>query len=147
MIVPMARPRRTPQETKLDRMRRLPFFADAAPQELEVVASFADELTVPEGKLLMKQGHPGHEFVVILEGEAVVERDGEVIRTIAAGDFAGEIALLTGHGRTATVKTSKPSRVLVIDENAFPRMLEQAPTLAVKLIRGFGQHVGRYLAS
>jgi CRP-like cAMP-binding protein len=139
--------RRRALDPKIARMRSVPLFAGSSDRELAAIAPYADEVSVPAGQTLMRCGRLGHEFVVLLEGEAVVERDGLPIRTLRAGDFAGEISLLTGHGRTADVTTTTPARLLVFGERGFTRALEEAPALTLHLIHGLGRHVGPYLAA
>jgi CRP-like cAMP-binding protein len=80
-------------------------------------------LDVPAGETLVAQGELGHEFYVLLEGEARVDRDGATVATIGAGDFFGEIALVTRTRRTASVTTTEPSRVAVFDEQSFRERL------------------------
>jgi CRP/FNR family transcriptional regulator, cyclic AMP receptor protein len=139
--------RRRALDPKIERMRRVPLFADCSDRELAAIAPYADEVSVPAGSKLMRRGRLGHEFVVLLEGEAIVERDGLTIRTLEAGDFAGEISLLTGHGRTADVTTTTPAKLLVFGESGFARALERAPGLTLHLIHGLGRHVGPYMAA
>lgn len=98
--------------------------------ELAAVAELAQEVSVPAGAELTRQGEPGREFIVIAEGAATVERDGATVATLGPGDFLGEIALLVRSARTATVTTTEPSRLLVFDDRAFRELTERIPTLA-----------------
>ncbi len=84
------------------------------------MASIADELDLDAGSTLTKQGARGQEFVVIAEGAADVVRNGKKVNTLGSGDFLGEIALITAQPRTATVKTTAPTRILVISASRFP---------------------------
>ena len=68
-----------------------------------MLGSEFDEIDVPSGRTLTKQGEPGREFVVIVSGTAEVTKDGRRVNMLGAGDFLGEIALLSGGPRTATV--------------------------------------------
>ncbi len=105
------------------------------------MAHEADEIAVPAGRELIRQGALGHEFVVLLDGEAIVERAGELICRLGPGDYAGEVALLTDRRRSATVTTTTPARVLVIGDYAFRRLVAAVPGLAAKLLPGFAQHL------
>jgi CRP-like cAMP-binding protein len=136
-----------PRDAKLERIAGVPLFSDLTTAELEVVAREADELTVPDGYRLIRQGATGHEFIAILEGEAVVHRDGEILCGLGPGDYAGEIALLTHRPRTANVTTTTSARVLVISDHGFRRLVDEVPILAVKLLPAFGTHVANYLAA
>jgi CRP-like cAMP-binding protein len=84
-----------------------------------MIGSAGDVIELPAGRVLTEQGRIGHEFVLLLEGEAAVERDGETIGTVGPGDFVGEIALLTRSRRTATVRTTTPVKAVVVGEREF----------------------------
>src|SRR4051812_47143755 len=111
------------KNAKLDLIKRVPLFAGCSKRELEDVAAIADELSLPEGRTLTKEGAAGREFVVLIDGAAEVRRKGRKVNTLGAGDFLGEIALVTGTPRTATVKTTEPSRMLVITARDFRTLL------------------------
>ena len=74
---------------------------------------------MPAGTELISEGEPGHEFFAIAEGEVEISKDGEPIATEHAGDVFGEIALLHDVPRTATVRTTVPSRLYVLNRQAF----------------------------
>ena len=78
------------KDYKLDLLRGCPLFRGLSKKDLELVRRLADEIDVPAGKVLIKQGASGHEFFIVIEGALGVERDGQVrIRTLGPGDFAG----------------------------------------------------------
>ena len=112
----------------------VPLFANCSKRELAEIASLADELAVPAGKKLTSQGALGHEFVVIAEGAAEVRRNGRVVNRLRAGDFLGEVALVTGQKRTATVTTTEPSRILVLTARDFRTLLRDLPSLQLKVL-------------
>ena len=122
------------KNAKVDLIRRVPLFAECSNRELGEIASLADELSLPAGRKLAAEGAAGHEFVVLVEGAAEVERGGRVVNRLAAGDFLGEIALVTGRKRTATVTTTEPSRLLVLTAPAFRRALRDLPGLQLKVL-------------
>ena len=93
-------------------------------------------LTIPAGKVVTSEGQPGREFVVILEGKATVSINGTEIATLGRGDFFGEIALLDGGPRTATVVADTDLVARVISYAEFSQMLEDVPTMARKLLVG-----------
>lgn len=121
------------RETKLDLLRSVPIFSACSKQELEAIAAEADELTVPAGRELTEEGKTGREFVVLVSGAADVTRGGELVNQLADGDFLGEIALLTGRKRTATVVTTAQSDILVLTERAFRRATDAVPSLATSV--------------
>ena len=92
-------------------------------------------------------GEPGHEFFVLLEGEADVTKDGQSINTLRAGDFFGEIALVEDTPRTATVTATTPVRMLVITDRAFKRLLDEQPELQRKVLVALAERVKPALGS
>lgn len=132
---------RLARQTKIDLLRRIPLFAGCSRAELEAVSRVADELRVPAGRTLMRQGMPGRELVMVVEGEISIERDGATIAVRRAGDFVGELALVTGRPRTATVTAVTDLRVLVLDGNSFDRLLRDVPAIAVKAIRAVAERL------
>lgn len=121
------------RDTKADLIRSIPLFASCTPQEIQQVAAIADEIDLREGRLLTTEHAIGHEFVVVIEGSAEVRHGDEVVNTIGPGEFLGEIALVTGEPRTATVVATSPVHVLVIEGHAFQRLLETAPEIKAKV--------------
>lgn len=99
---------------KVELLKRVPLFADCSRGELEQIAQIADEIDLNEGKDLTRLGESGREFFVLLEGEADVSRDGEIINKLGPGDFFGEIGLLGGERRVATVTATSPMRLVVL---------------------------------
>lgn len=115
-------------DPKIELLKQVPLFAGASVRELRQIASRADEIDVPAGYALTREGDRGREFVVLVEGSATVESDGRVIATLADGDFLGEIALLLYTARTATVRTTAPSRLLVVNERDFRTLVDDVPS-------------------
>jgi CRP-like cAMP-binding protein len=130
---------RTRSVSKVDAIARVPLFAGLSKKELGQVASIADEIDLPEGKLLIREGERGREFFVLLEGEVEVSRKDEKLATRGSGDFFGEIALVSRLPRTATVRTSKPARALVIRDVDFRTVLRKTPAIAVKVLEALAE--------
>src|SRR4029450_9424792 len=103
-------PARVRSATKVDLIAGVPLFAALPKSELGKVRSIADEIDLPADKVLIREGERGREFFVLLEGEADVARKGQKLATRGAGEFFGEIALVSNLPRTATVKTRNPVR-------------------------------------
>lgn len=123
-----------PRDAKVELIGRAPLFAGCSRRELARIASIADEIDLPAGKVLTTQGRHEREFFVLLEGAAEVQRDGAVVNRLGAGDYFGEIGLLTRATRTATVTTTTPVRALVITAGDFRALLRGAPQLQLQLI-------------
>jgi len=122
------------KNAKVELIASVPLFERCSKRELTELAAIADELTLPAGRKLAAEGAQGHEFVVIVEGAAEVKRRGKVVNRLGAGDFLGEIALVTGRPRSATVTTTEPSRLLVLTAPAFRRLLRDHPALQLKVL-------------
>ena len=114
-------------DPKLAALKAVPLFAGLNRPELAEVGRIADELDLPAGKVLIREGTYGSQFFVLLDGEAVVRRRGRKLATLRGGDFFGEIALLSRRATTATVTTTAPSRVVVITRAGFGRLLRGSP--------------------
>lgn len=119
---------------KVELIRHAPLFANCSKRELEEIAHLADEIDLNEGKEMTRQGAPGREFFVLLEGEADVMKDGRAINQLSGGDFFGEIALVSDTPRTATVTATTPVRALVITDRSFRRLLRDQPEIQNKVL-------------
>jgi CRP-like cAMP-binding protein len=128
-------PARVRSATKVDLIARVPLFAGLSKSELGQVAAIADEIDLPADKVLIREGERGREFFVLLEGEAEVTRKGKKLATRRAGEFFGEIALVSSLPRIATVKTREPVRALVLRDVEFRALLQRAPAIAVKVLQ------------
>src|SRR3982751_4176773 len=112
------------KDAKAALIRSLPLFADCTPAEVAEVAAIADEIDLSAGRRLATEKADGQEFVVIVDGDAEVIKGDEVVNVLHAGDFFGEIALLTGDPRTASVVATSKVHALVIEGHAFRRLLD-----------------------
>ena len=117
------------KDAKADLLKKVPLFSKLGKKDLQDVAHIADEIDLPAGKEMATEGDRGREFFVLLKGEAEVTRRGERINTMKAGDFFGEIALVTQMPRTATVKATSDVDVLVINEPDFVALLKRSPEI------------------
>lgn len=129
------------KNAKVELLKGVPLFARCSKQELAEIATIADEIDLPEGKQLTKEGGRGREFFVLLEGNADVRRNKRKVKTLGPGDFLGEIALVTKTPRTATVTTSSPVRALVVSEQNFRRLLERSPDVQIKVLEALAERV------
>jgi CRP/FNR family cyclic AMP-dependent transcriptional regulator len=119
---------------KVELIKRVPLFAGCSKHELEEIAHIADEIDLNEGKEMTREGSRGREFFVLLEGDADVTKDGQSINKLGAGDFFGEIALVSDTPRTATVTATSPVRALVITDRSFRRLLDESPEIQRKVL-------------
>jgi CRP/FNR family cyclic AMP-dependent transcriptional regulator len=129
------------QDTKVEALRRAPLFEGLTKKELTQLARVSEDMEIPEGTTLTKEGDIGHEFFVIVEGETQVKRKGRSLGTRGAGDFIGEIALVEQVPRTATVTAKTPLRVFVLTGKDFHHLLEENPNVERKVLRALAKRV------
>jgi CRP-like cAMP-binding protein len=122
------------RDAKIELLKTVPLLTQCSNKELGRVALVADELDVREGEVLTREGESGREFFVLVEGAADVRRRGRRINTMQAGDFFGEIALVSDRPRTATVTMISPGRVLVLTDRAFQELMKTMPSIQPKVM-------------
>ncbi len=122
------------QSTYLEQLASVPLFSAFSRRELGKVAKAADEVQVPAGRSIVEEGKVGHECFVILSGQATVTRDGTTIAEFGPGDHFGELALLDGGPRTATVTAGTDLDLLVLGQREFLSLLEEVPALSRKVL-------------
>jgi CRP/FNR family transcriptional regulator, cyclic AMP receptor protein len=126
---------------KIDLIRKVPLFARCSRAELKEIALLADEIDLHEGKEMTREGAPGREFFVLLDGTADVKKKSRRVNTLGPGDFFGEIALVSREPRTATVIATSPIRALVITDRSFRRLLDDAPQVQTKVMEAMAQRL------
>jgi CRP-like cAMP-binding protein len=129
------------RDEKLDLLHRIPLFSGFDRRRLERLGMLADEVDVPAGKVLMRQGDIGTDMMVLVRGSVAVDRDGSRINTLGPGDFFGEIALVDGGPRTATVSAEEPSTLLVITHRDFHSMMDEFPEVAGQVMNALANRV------
>jgi len=106
------------KNAKVELIKGVPLFSECSRKELDEIAGIADEIDLSEGKELTKEGRPGREFFVLIEGSADVKKGSRRINQMGPGDFFGEISLVTRRPRTATVVATSPVRALVVTDRS-----------------------------
>jgi CRP/FNR family transcriptional regulator, cyclic AMP receptor protein len=129
------------RDAKVELLKRTPLFAGCTKSELRELAKTADELDLREGTVLIREGRPGREFFVLIDGTAVVTKQGKKIADLGPGDWLGEIALITDSPRTATVTATSPIDVLVITDRRFRSVVETMPSIALKMLASVGERL------
>jgi len=120
----------------IEQLAEIELFSELTKKELKKVASFMTPISVKAGRDLTVQGQPGREFMIIAEGEATVRRNGRVIAQYKAGDFFGELAVIAGVPRTATVTADTDMVVEALNRREFSSMLDESSKLARKILVG-----------
>jgi CRP/FNR family cyclic AMP-dependent transcriptional regulator len=116
------------------RLKSIPLFEEMGDEELAQIAPFAQEVTVEEGKVLVREGDYSYEFMVIEEGTAEVTRGGEHVADLSEGDFFGEMGLLEKTLRNATVTAKTPMKLITLTGWDL-RRVERAAPQAIERVR------------
>ena len=129
------------RNAKIELLRRVPLFEGCSQKELGQISMLADEISMPAGRTLIKEGAKGREFFVLVDGTVDIRRKGRKLGSLDTGDFFGEIALLTETPRSATVVTATPVRLLVITGPSFRRLLDETPSIQGKVLTALARRV------
>lgn len=132
--------RRSQRDTKAH-FRNLPIFAGCTEDQLAEIDRLADEVHVEAGRTMIRQGDLGQEFALIIDGEADVVKDGEVVARIGPGAYFGEVALLDSITRTASVVAATDLTLEVIDRRGFNTLLDDLPSLSRSMLKGMAQRM------
>jgi len=122
------------RDSKIEHLSRVRMFSALNKKELGLIGRVSDEVHVPTGKVLCREGETGHEFFLILDGQAEVETAGQHVALLSAGQYFGELSLLTRAPRNATVTAKSDMDVLVLGQREFSAILEEVPALSHKLL-------------
>jgi CRP/FNR family cyclic AMP-dependent transcriptional regulator len=129
-----SRPGRRSKDAKIDLLGNVPLFSACSKRDLRRIASLVDELEVPEGKVLIRQGEPGWECFVIAEGKAKATVRGKGSIALGPGDVVGEMSLLDQRPRSATVTAGTDMHVLVLSSRSFSALVNDVPLVARRIM-------------
>ena len=115
-------------------LAKIPLFKECTKKELQAVSRLVTPINVKAGKVLTKEGDAGREFMIIASGNASVRRKGRKIASLGPGDFFGELALLAGVPRTATVIAESDMVVEALNRAEFATLLDESPSIARKVL-------------
>jgi len=133
--------RRRSQE--IDLLKKVSLFSNLSKRHLNEISKHADQVPIKAGEVLAQQGKKGWEFIFIVEGKAKVEKDGKVIRHLSAGEFFGEISLIDGEPRTATVIAESDMTILIVHRRSFGHLLDTIPGLQGKIMVSLCKYLRR----
>jgi CRP/FNR family cyclic AMP-dependent transcriptional regulator len=127
---------RTSKNAKIDLLRGVALFSTCSNRELARIASLADEVDVPAGKVLTREGEPGREFFVVVDGRARATLGSRTrVDPLGPGSSFGEMSLLDQGPRSATVEAETDMRLLVLDSRSFSALISEVPSVARKVLR------------
>ena len=122
-------------------LSEVPIFSGLTKKELTAIANAAKEVDHRQGAILAREGDTGVGFFLILDGVAEVKVGDHHVRDMSRGDFFGEISLLEGGPRTATVLAATEMRLLALTQWVFKRLVEQNPNIASKMLKIMAQRL------
>jgi len=132
---------------KIDLLRKVPLFESLSKRQLNEIAKHADDVAMHKGQILAREGKLGWELVFIIQGQALVKKNGKTINRLKKGDFFGEISLIDGKPRTASVVADTDGAILVIHFKAFKKLLNTVPGLSQKMLAALCYYLRRTEAS
>ena len=121
----------------------VPLFDGLSTRHLRRVRDIAEQADYMQGATIVKEGTEADAFYVILAGIARVSQKGRKINQLMPGDYFGEISLLDGGTRTASVTSDTPMTLLIIHRNAFRKLLGQEPAISLSLLAELAKMVRR----
>ena len=122
-------------DQKLAMLSKVPMFTGCAAQDLVEIGRLAEEVDVPAGKVLAKEGSSGHEFFVIAQGNVEITKNGKSIRTLGPGDHFGELSMLGQVARTATATATTPATLFVLGDRQFASLIAEQPQIRENVLR------------
>jgi CRP-like cAMP-binding protein len=129
--------RRAP-DRKLELLRNVWLFSGCSARELRNLGSATERVSIPDGTVIMAEGHPGRDLFVVIDGTATASINGRPIGSLGPGSFFGELALIDDGPRTATVVANGPIEALVLSRGHFNTLLDDTPSVARKMLSVMG---------
>ena len=131
------------RDARIRHLQRVPLFSGLAEAELGRIAGLARIVEVPAGAIVTQAGEPGDSFFVIIDGSAEVRTPAGAGSHLQPGDFFGEMSLLDGDPRSATIAATTDLRLFVVDRSHFWRLLDEAPDLIRTILTILSRRVRR----
>jgi CRP/FNR family cyclic AMP-dependent transcriptional regulator len=122
-----------------EELANIPLFSDLSEEDLQALSTYADEVTVSEGKHLVDEGGYAYDLFVIVEGKAQVIVGGDVVAELGPGDFFGEAGVLEKQQRNATVVAKTRMRLVTLTGWDIRRMRRQLGSVVEKLEQAIDQ--------
>lgn len=122
------------KDQKVEMLREVDLFRSFSDEDLLEVARRVDEVDAAAGDVLTRQGERGDQMLVIVEGSARVERDGQQLAVLGPSDVVGEMSLVDQRERTATVTATEPCRLLVMHRTDFSSLMGEVPWFARRVL-------------
>ncbi len=136
-------PTASSRDTRIRHLQRVPLFNGFTEDELRRVAELSRIVEAPAGTVITRVGEPGDSFFVIIDGTVAVQTSAGTGSRLQPGDFFGEMSLLDGEPRSATILATTDLRLLVVDRSHFWRLLDETPDLIRRILTVLSHRVRR----
>jgi len=137
----MRRSGRRSRDPKVERLSHVQLFSACSTRDLSRIAALVEEVEVPAGRVLIRQGDPGREAFVISEGRAKATIRGKGTAKLGPGECFGEMALLKPAPRSATVTAESDMRLLVLGSREFSTLIEDVPSVARRVMEALAERL------
>jgi CRP/FNR family transcriptional regulator, cyclic AMP receptor protein len=127
----------------VDRLKEVPLFSGCSQRDLQTIARVVKDIDHAAGTVIAREGEPGVGLFVIANGTAEVTIGGKKKTSLGPGDFFGEIALLDGGPRTATVTATSDVQLLGLTEWVFRGLMQEQPSIAIKTLQAMAGRLRR----
>lgn len=117
----------------VEQLRTHPLFDGLSDKDLDAIAGLVQPLQLRAGATVMLERYHGEQLLMIVSGSVEVTRDGEHVATVDAGSFVGEMGMLRGEDRSASVRAASDVKMLTVDRTSFDDLLERFPVLRSRL--------------
>ena len=128
-------------KAELAQLAKVPLFSACSDKELAQLDRLVERYDAKDGEVVVREGEPGHELYVLVDCTALVTRDGVPVAGLEPGQYFGELAVLDGGPRDATVTMSSAGRVLVVQQRELFALLDRAPVVARRLLVGLARRL------
>ncbi len=129
------------QSDKQELLKKVPLFSNLNKKSLKEIAEITEEVKREAGDVLAQEGKAGKAFVFIVEGKVRVEKDDKLVNRLSAYDFFGEISLIDGQPRTATVIAETDVKLLVLHSSYFDDLIDKVPDLSKEIMRALCKYL------
>ena len=128
-------------DEKLELLRTVPLFASCDAREIERLGQLVEEVDLPAGKVVFREGDSAQEMFLVVSGRLRAERGGQPVLELGPGDMAGEMSMVAGGPRMATLTTVTNCRVLVLGHRDFHSLMDEFPSLRTRVLESLASKV------
>jgi CRP-like cAMP-binding protein len=131
------------KDPKIEHLRSIPIFSACGPGDLQRVAQLLDEVDIPDGRVIMREGEPASEMYIVVSGKAHADKAGRRINEFGPGAVFGEMSLIAEGPRTATVTADGPVTAFVVAHREFHSLMDGHPEFRMRVLEGLAAKVRR----